>query len=319
MKKCSNYSIYNSDCILGSKLNVDEKSVDLMVCDPPFGIHESKFERHYKRKKMVVEGYEEAPFDYYSFSKDWIHEAVRILKNNGSMYIISGWSNYDIIGRVLRELNLVIINQIIWNFNFGVFTKNKYVTSHYNIFYVKKSNSSKPTFNTYCRFGAHEKNREGGSLLYKDLQSVWFINKEYMPGRKKNQNKLPEELIRKIILYSSNPGNMVCDFFLGSFTTAIVAKKLHRIPMGFEINKKIFDIGSEILSRTKEEELRVPESFVPENQGKPIDNKMIKLVCEYYDNNVNTKSKKDIIQYLMEKFGRGKFSISNIIDKYCRC
>ena len=105
--------IYNKDCTLKTS-NFSEDSVDLIICDPPFGIQESKFDRHYKRKNNIVGGYQEAPEDYYQFSKRWITIAKRILKLNGSMYIISGWSNIDIIGSVLRELDFFIKNKILF-------------------------------------------------------------------------------------------------------------------------------------------------------------------------------------------------------------
>jgi len=238
------YNIHNYDCIKGAQKYISDKSVDLMICDPPFGINETKFKNLYNRDDKVIKGYVEAPDNYYNFSCEWIKEAKRILKNNGSMYIISGWSNSDIIGRVIRELDLFLINKLIWNFPFGVYTKKKYVTSHYEIFYIKKTKKSKVTFNRECRF-------DNSKDIYKDLQSVWQINKEYHTGSIKNENKLPEELIRKIIQYSSNKENIVCDFFLGNFTTAIVSKKLNRLPIGFELNSMSYKRGIDILQKIK--------------------------------------------------------------------
>jgi site-specific DNA-methyltransferase (adenine-specific) len=220
------YMIYNEDCIVGSKRYIKSDSVDLGIFDPPFGIKETKFDQLYNRnKKNIINGYIEAPNDYYAFSKEWISEAKRILKQNGSMYIISGWSNLKHILNAIDDLDLNIINHIIWKFNFGIATKNKFVTSHYHILYIKKDNSI-PTFNTYCRFGSQEKDQNDKSLNYQDLEDVFIINKEYSPNKIKNQNKLPNALIEKLILYSSNIGDTVCDFFMGNFTTAMVAKKL---------------------------------------------------------------------------------------------
>jgi hypothetical protein len=79
------------------------------------------------------------------------------------------------------------------------------------------------------RYSPQDRDANGRSLLYRDLEDVWVINREYSRGEKKNGNKLPDELIRKILLYSSNPGDTVCDFFMGKFTTARVALELGRI------------------------------------------------------------------------------------------
>lgn len=216
------------DCITN---HLPDEIVDLGIYDPPFGIEEKSFDKkHYTRdESFVIDGYVEAPKDYYKFSKDWISEAVRILKPNGSMYIVSGWSKSDIIGRVIRESNLFLINKIIWNFSFAVYASRKYPTAHYEIFYVKKKKKAKPTFNTDCRF-------ETTKEQYADMRSVWRINKPNHPGKKKNKNKLPEELIKKMIQYSSNEGDVVCDFFMGNFTTKEVCNKLNRHSIGFEMN-----------------------------------------------------------------------------------
>jgi site-specific DNA-methyltransferase (adenine-specific) len=311
--------LYNCDCIECSKKYLEDGSIPLLVCDPPFGIEEVGFGKHYNRdEEYAVDGYVEAPADYYGFTRDWVTEAFRILSPDGSMYIISGWTNADIIGSVLRELKIPVINKIIWRFNFGVFTKKKFVTSHYEIFYVCK-NPKKRTFNTYCRYGFQAK-KDGKSLLYKDLESVWDINKEYQPKQKKNKNKLPEELVHKMILYSSNEGDKVCDFFLGNFTTAIVAKKLNRVPVGFELNKLAFDIGIGVLdSIVVGSDIVEVENELPEHQGKKIDQHTIDRICtDYTEMRSGGENHKNAVAWLAENYGRGIFSISNIVNKHCR-
>lgn len=314
--------VYNMECVEGSKEHLLDKSVDLMICDPPFGIGESKFDKHYNRDEdNVTDGYVEAPADYYGFSQQWISEAVRVLKDDGSMYIISGWSNSDIIGRVLRELGLTVVNKIIWHFNFGVNTTKKFVTSHYEIFYVIKNNKSKPIFNTNCRFGNQEK-VDGKSLRYQDMQSVWEINKENQPGKVKNKNKLPEELIRKMVVYSSNEKDIVCDFFLGNFTTAIVAKKLNRIPCGFEMNKNGFKDKISNLKKIKKGcDIIVVENITHKNQGEKITANMAKSICNNFKDIIENNHKitnKQAIADLSEKYGRGTFSIEKILKKYAK-
>jgi len=309
--------IFNAECQT-ALTNFKKGSVDLIICDPPFGIQETKFEQHYKRKDNVIEGYQEAPEDYYKFSTEWISTAKDLLQPNGGMYIISGWSNSDIIGRVLREQKLFVVNKLIWFFDFGPNTSKKFVSSHYEIYHVIKNKTAKPTFNNHCRYGSQEKCCDK-SLLYADKLSVWAINKEYKQGEKKNQNKLPEELIKKMIQYSSNEGDVVCDFFLGNFTTAIVAKKLGRIPAGYEINKKMFNIGVEKLKKTIKEPTAAVMDDSPSNQGKKFDKKTIDAICKYYHDNIKTKSRAIITQELMSIYHRGVFSIKNVLDDHCDC
>jgi len=233
--------IYNEDCISGMPKHFEDKSVSLIVSDPPFGISETGFHKHYNRNEdKIIGGYTEAPQDYYNFTKDWMAQCQRILKDNGSMYVFSGWNNlYDVL-KVANDLDLTTINHIIWHYNFGVYTRKKFVSSHYHILYFKKHPKAKPTFNTNCRF--EDTRIENKSPLYKDLQDVWTINKEFRPKMARNKNKLPEKLVAKMIQYSSNKDDIVFDPFLGNGTTAVVAKKLERIPAGFEINKEAFQL-----------------------------------------------------------------------------
>lgn len=235
--------IYNEDCVSGSKQHFADSSIDLIVCDPPFGINETSFHKHYNRdENNIIQGYQEAPEDYYQFSVNWLEQAKRILKPNGSMYVVSGWSNLRHILNAIEDVGFYTINHLIWKFNFGVFTKNKYVSSHYHILFLKHNKNVKHKFNTYCRFKATDR-KDNRSLNYQDLEDVFEINKQYCPGEVKNKNKLPDELIKKLIQYSSDEGDMVCDFFMGNFTTAIVGRSLNRDVCGFEINKEAFDLG----------------------------------------------------------------------------
>lgn len=308
------------DCVSGSKQFIKDNDIDLIICDPPFGIGESSFNKHYNRDETtVLSGYMEAPEDYSKFSLDWISEAKRILKDSGSMYIISGWTHLDDILFAIKENDLYLENHIIWKFNFGVNTSKKYVSSHYHILYLKKSKDAECIFNKNCRFGDDEKDDDKKSLLYKDMEDVWVINKEFQHGEIKNKNKLPEELLRKIILYSSNENDKVCDFFLGNFTTAVVAKKLGRSPYGFEINKRAYNyhIGEldKVISGCELKNLRVPPKSKATNRGKSLSKKEVKeIVKEFKSLSKEDLTKRQKIENIGKKHGRGYFSILNVLD-----
>lgn len=314
-------NIFPQDC-LNNENKIQDDSVHLGIYDPPFGIGESKFDKHYNRDiNNIIEGYQEAPDDYEQWTYLWMKEAKRVLKDNGSMYVIMGHSKLRHVLNAAHNLGLYEINHLIWKYNFGVNTRKKYVTSHYHILYYKKSESAKVTFNLNCRFGSQEKDQNNGSLLYKDLEDVFIINKDYAPNQQKNQNKLPEELIRKLIMYSSNVGDTVCDFFMGNFTTAYAALKLGRNVCGYEKNKKSFDyhidkikgiqIGCDLPN------LKKIENIVPRNQGKRIELSEAEAICDDYRKwNSENILKKNIKLKLQEKYGRGPFAINNILDKY---
>lgn len=230
------------NCISEAKRHLADGSIDLLICDPPFGIGEGRFGAQYNRDdSCVLPGYVEAPSDYGEWTIRWMEQAKRVLAPNGAMYVVSGHTNLIHVLNAADQLQFDLRNHIIWRYAFGVFTKRKYVTSHYHILYLSRSARSRPTFNTHCRFNPDQRDPNGRSQLYGDLEDVWNIKRDSQRGTSKNANKLPEALVEKMIRYSSNPDDVVGDFFLGNFTTATVAQRLGRNVVGFEMNRAAFD------------------------------------------------------------------------------
>ena len=312
---------YNQDCIAGCKEHFDDASVDLIITDPPYGIHGDQLHKHYNRKEdFVLHGYVEVPAEEYGeFSRKWIQQAERVLKPGGCLYIVSGYTNLFSILKALRETQLEELNHIIWKYNFGVYTKTKYVSSHYHILFYKKP--GKPhTFNTYARYGALEKDGDGGRLNYQDREDVWVINREYKPGRVKNKNELPTPLLAKMIRYSSNEGDLVCDLFLGGFSTAKVAIGLNRFATGFEISRPAYD------HQIKEIDKVIPGGLLAEvkkplgpnlhNQGKPwTDAEKQQVYQRFRALSGRFKTKKAVIDQLSREFGRGRFSLDRVLKE----
>ncbi len=309
--------LYNQDCISGAA-KLKDKSVDLLICDPPFGIHETQFQKLYNRTSSnVLNGYVQAPIDYYQFTVKWLQQATRVLKDDGTIYIFSGWNNLCDVLNAVRKVDLVQQNHIIWKYNFGVFATKKFISSHYHILKLKKNNSKKTQFNTNCRFGRKQKDKDNKSLLNKDLQDVFSLNKQYSKGQKKNQNKLPNALIQKLVLYSSSKDDTVCDFFMGNFTTGYVAHGLGRKIIGFELNKQSFDYHKPILQAIQFGsdllKLKVVDQSKPANSGKKISDQDRKNIIEQFEQLTKTLTKKQAIQQICDTFQRGKFAIKNII------
>ena len=239
-------NIYNMDCVEGMK-NLPAQSVSLVVTDPPFGIDFKAKRRNYNRKdSRVLEGYHEVSGkDYLAFTRNWMTEVKRVLKEDGSMYVFSGWNNLKDILITLDDLGFTTVNHLIWKYQFGVVTSRKFVTSHYHCLYVCLDDKKRKFF-PYSRFDKEEKDK-GGSLSYKDREDVWVINREYWTGDIKTPTKLPAEIIRKILAYSSEEGDVVLDPFLGSGQVAVVSKMEGRQYIGFEIVKEYVDFANERL------------------------------------------------------------------------
>lgn len=312
---------YNQDCIAGCQEHFESNSVDLIITDPPYGISGDQLHKHYNRKEdFVIDGYVEIPAqEYDQFSRNWIRQAERILKPGGCIYIISGYTNLFSILKALRDTQLEELNHIIWKYNFGVYTKNKYVSSHYHIlFYVKPGQPH--TFNTYARYGALEKSDRGGSLNYRDREDVWIINREYKPGQPKNKNELPSALLSKMIRYSSNPRDLVCDLFLGSFSTAKVAIGLDRFATGFEISPQAYRHQIDALGKIRPgsllDQVKNPVGPNLSNQGKRwTQDEKLQVYARYQALRSRFKSKSAVIDQLTREFGRGRFSLANILKE----
>lgn len=317
----SKNKFYNEDCIKGCGKRIRDNSVDLIITDPPYGIGGDTLHKHYNRdEKFVLEGYVEIPkSEYADFSARWVKEAERILRPGGSMYIVSGYTNLIDILNSIKQTSLKEVNHIIWKYNFGVHTTQKFVSSHYHILFLEKSGSRR-TFNTYSRYGMLEKDNSNGSLNYQDREDVWIINREYKPGEIKNKNELPKELLIKLLQYSSNEGGVVCDLFLGSFSTAKTAIGLNRYAIGFEINPKGFAYQVAQIQKTVPGTLlplvRKPVGGIPQNYGKAWNERDVSVCQQRFQEAYNKlQNKKKAIEKVASDMGRGYFSILNLLDQ----
>lgn len=230
-------TIYYEDCIANIPKRIDDESIDLIIADPPFGIRfDGKGSQYNRKSEFVVSGYSEIKqANYHEFSKAWIKAIYPILKETGSAYIFSGWTNLKDILIAIDDAGFTTQNHLIWKYQFGVFTKRKYVTSHYHILFLVK-NPKKYYFNKIDHYP----------------EDVWEIKREYLPGEKKNSTKLPDKLVEKLLLYSSQENDLVLDPFMGNGTTAVACIKHKRNYLGFEINPNAKEIIDANISKAQE-------------------------------------------------------------------
>lgn len=230
------------DCIPGMK-KIPSESIDLIIADPPFGLKFTGKEAVYNRNShLVVDGYSDInPTDYTAFSHQWIAELPRILKKHGSAYIFSGWTNLFAILQAIQAHGLVLCNDVVWVYNFPLFTKKKFASSHYHILHVVK----------------HEKKVFFNRIQHYETD-VWTIPRTNAPGQAKNGTKLPLEVVRKCINFSSKPGDLILDPFVGNATTLIATKGEFRHFVGFEINQKLKPVITKHLKKIHPGELYTP-------------------------------------------------------------
>ena len=229
-------------------VTLPSESVDLVITDPPFAIDFQATRSNYNRRAdRVLAGYAEVGGDDYSaFTHAWVQAVTRLLKPSGSMYIFSGWNHLKDILIALDSCGLTTVNHLIWKYQFGVVTRRKYVTSHYHVLYVCKDDKVR-RFYPFARFTQAERTPSGGSAHYQDKEDVWTIAREYWPGARKTPTKLPAALIEKILAYSSVPGDVVLDPFVGSGQVAVVSHRHQRRYVGIECVPAYFEFAQERL------------------------------------------------------------------------
>ena len=313
--------LYNEDCISGAARHIPDGSIDLLVTDPPYGIEGDRLHRHYNRdERFVVSGYVEVPWEEYGpFCHRWIREAERVLRPGGSLYILSGYTNLYHILDALRSTSLHEVNHIIWKYNFGVFTQRKFISSHYHILFYEKP-GGKRTFHPEARYGMGERGEHGRSLNNSDREDVWVINREYKPGRSKNKNELPLQLLIKILQYSSNEGDLVCDFFGGGCTVAKVAVGLNRRFVGFEISESILQAKREELLDLEPgallPSLRQPlVSEVPHRGTRWSEKDRRRLLQLYRKYQGQGLTKKEILQKIGVDLGSGRWGVERALRR----
>jgi site-specific DNA-methyltransferase (adenine-specific) len=229
---------------------IPDETIDLVVTDPPFAINFKAKKANYNRTaSRVLSGYNEINVeDYYKFTNNWMRQVKRVLKKSGSMYVFSGWNNLKDILTALDVNGFTTINHIIWKYQFGVVTAKKFVTSHYHCLFVCKNDKMRKFF-PYSRFEKNAKTSDGKSLHYRDKEDVWIIKREYWTGDDKTPTKLPAEIIKKILQYSSEKNDLILDPFLGSGQVAVISKMLGRKYLGFEIIKSYYNFAYERLEK----------------------------------------------------------------------
>ena len=257
--------LHNSDCIKGM-LSLPEGSVDLAFADPPFNIG---YDYDVYEDKMKAE-------EYLAWSKEWGSALVRALKPDGTFWLAIG-DDFAAELKLLfqRELGLTCRSWVIWYYTFGVNCKAKFSRSHTHLFYFVK-NPKKFTFND-----AEIRVPSARQLVYGDARAdargrlpddTWILRPQDLPegftpdedtwyiprvcGTFKERAgwhgcQMPEQLLGRIIKLCSNPGELVIDPFGGSGTTLVVAKKLGRKFIGYELSENYAEQIEKRLSKAK--------------------------------------------------------------------
>jgi len=227
--------IYNEDFFDLTK-DIKDNTIDLIFADPPYNLSKSNF-----KIKFVKSGGSDlntnkgewdniGDIEYEIFTKKWLEECFRILKYSGNIWVAGTYHSIPTVGYFMKKNGFIILNEILWHKSDATpnLSCTRFVADHENFLWARKGEKS--TFN-YKKM----KEMNGG----KQMRSIWVRGKT-AGGKKIHPTQKPEWLLERIILATSNKGDVVFDPFLGSGTTAVVAKKLKRKFIGSEINKNYY-------------------------------------------------------------------------------
>lgn len=230
-------TIIEGDCVEAMKA-LPDGCIDLIFADPPYNLQlGGDLHRPDNSKVSAVDNDWDqiGDFDAYDlFSCAWLEEARRVLKPNGALWTIGSYHNIFRVGSFLQDMGFWIMNDVIWRKSNPMpnFKGTRFTNAHETLIWAAKTKTARPTFN----YAAMKALNDGVQM-----RSDWTLpicagaerlkNKE---GKKAHPTQKPESLLHRVLLATTNPGDVVLDPFFGTGTTGAVAKKLGRHFIGLE-------------------------------------------------------------------------------------
>jgi DNA modification methylase len=251
--------IKENKILLGDSLKImktiPSKSVDLIFADPPYNLQLK--DTLYRPDQTIVEAVTQdwdkfnTYKEYDNFTEQWLKESKRILKKGGALWVIGSYHNILRVGTSIQNHGYWILNDIIWHKTNPMpnFRGTRFTNAHETLLWCTTSREAKYTFNYQ-----NLKELNDG----KQMRSDWYIpicsGKERLRennNQRSHPTQKPEALMYRIILSSTNKGDIILDPFLGSGTTAVVAKRLQRNFIGIEQDKEYISLAKKRLKQTK--------------------------------------------------------------------
>jgi len=242
--------IISGDCV--EVLNsLPENSIDLIFADPPYNLQlQGELWRPNMTKVDAVEDAWDQFADfaaYDAFTQAWLRACRRVLKETGTIWVIGTYHNIFRVGRLMQDMGYWLLNDVVWvktnpmpNFR-GV----RFTNAHETLIWAQKQRGARYTFNYQVMKRLNDD---------KQMRSDWELplctgdERLKINGQKAHTTQKPEALLYRVILASSNPGDVVLDPFFGTGTTGAVAKKLHRHWIGIERDETYIRVAGERLA-----------------------------------------------------------------------
>ncbi len=264
-------TILTGDCIT-EMARLPEKSVDMIFADPPYNLQlgGDLFRPEGGRVDAVDDDWDK--FDsltaYDNFTRDWLEQARRVLKDDGTIWVIGSYHNIYRVGALLQDADFWILNDVVWRKTNPMpnFRGTRFTNAHETLLWCAKDEGARYTFNYRAM-----------KALNDDLQmrSDWLLpicaGAERMKGAdgaKAHPTQKPEALLYRVLLACTKPGDVVLDPFFGTGTTGAVARRLGRRWIGIEREPAYVGVAEERIAST----LPLDESAmrtVPDKRDQP--------------------------------------------------
>lgn len=246
--------ILSGDCV--AEMNaLPEGSVDLIFADPPYNLQlKGDLHRPDSSKVDAVDDHWdqfESFATYDKFSRDWLKAARRLLKPDGAIWVIGSYHNIFRVGATLQDAGFWILNDVVWRKSNPMpnFRGARLTNAHETMIWASKSEKSRATFN----YEALKALNDGVQM-----RSDWLLpicngheRIKDADGNKAHPTQKPESLLHRIIVGSTNPGDVILDPFFGSGTTGAVAKKLGRDFIGIEREEAYRKVAEKRIADTR--------------------------------------------------------------------
>jgi modification methylase len=259
-------SVIRGDCIAEMQ-KLPAESIDLVFADPPYYL---QLEQDLWRPNQTKVDAVNADWDRFSsfadydrFTREWLTACRRVLKKTGAIWVIGTYHNIFRVGTVLQDLNYWILNDVVWtktnpmpNFR-GV----RFTNAHETLIWAQKEHGAQYTFNHHAMKALNENLQmrsdwtlsicSGGERLKKD-------------GKKLHPTQKPEALLYRVLMASTDAGDVVLDPFFGTGTTGAVARRLHRRFIGIEKDPEYAAAAEERINQIHQVEFDPPIFVSPD-------------------------------------------------------
>ncbi len=247
-------TILEGDCIEVMN-SLPEASVDLIFADPPYNL-QLRSELH-RPDNSKVDAVDDA-WDQFSsfaaydkFTQDWLKAARRLLKPNGAIWVIGSYHNIFRVGAALQNAGFWILNDVVWRKSNPMpnFRGKRFTNAHETMIWASKEEGAKYTFNYEALKALNE-----GIQMRSDWVLPICTGHERLKddnGEKAHPTQKPESLLHRVLVGSTNPGDVVLDPFFGTGTTGAVAKMLGRDFIGIEREESYRKVAQKRIDNTR--------------------------------------------------------------------